>query len=70
MSNYICSRCGKSAYYDGRCGDGPILLCGCDKGPWVDDGRGGYHYPTGAEPIQEQDAPRAPWPHNPNGGRD
>jgi len=31
MSNYVCSYCGKGAYYDGRCGDGPVLMCGCDK---------------------------------------
>jgi hypothetical protein len=49
--NYRCSQCGAAAYFDGRCGDGPILLCGCDNGPWVDDGRGGYHYPTGAKAI-------------------
>lgn len=29
--SYSCSRCGKEAYYDGRCGDGPILMCNCDK---------------------------------------
>ena len=35
--SYVCSQCGASCYYDGRCGDGPILTCGCDKrGP---DGR-------------------------------
>lgn len=28
--DYFCSCCGASAYYDGRCGDGPILMCGCD----------------------------------------
>lgn len=43
MSNYECSVCGAATYYDGRCGDGPILMCGCDKGHWVDDGRGGYY---------------------------
>jgi hypothetical protein len=31
MSNYVCSYCGAAAYYDGRCGDGPVLMCGCDK---------------------------------------
>ncbi len=29
MSDYECSTCGSSAYYDGRCGDGPILMCNC-----------------------------------------
>lgn len=28
---WICSKCSKDAYYDGRCGDGPVLMCGCDK---------------------------------------
>lgn len=31
MSQYKCNLCGAGAYYDGRCGDGPILMCGCDK---------------------------------------
>ena len=31
MSTYVCSLCGAGAYHDGRCGDGPILMCGCDK---------------------------------------
>ena len=53
MSNYICSHCGAGAYYDGRCGDGPILMCGCDKGQWINDGRGGYYdNPTGAKAVE------------------
>lgn len=55
MSNYVCSNCGAQAYYDGRCGDGPILMCGCDKRGrrWVNDGRGGYYTnPSGAEPVE------------------
>lgn len=28
---FRCNKCGATAYYDGRCGDGPILMCGCDK---------------------------------------
>lgn len=56
MSNYVCSRCGAGAYYDGRCGDGPILMCGCDKGRWIDDGRGGYHdNPTGAQAVKDDE---------------
>jgi hypothetical protein len=55
MSNYVCSSCGAAAYYDGRCGDGPVLMCGCDKRGrrWVNDGRGGYYTnPSGAEPVE------------------
>jgi Protein of unknown function (DUF2934) len=37
-TNYVCSRCGSGAYFDGRCGDGPILMCGC----------GGYASPVPA----------------------
>ncbi len=36
---YICNKCGKEAFYDGRCGDGPILICGCDKIGSYYDGR-------------------------------
>lgn len=25
---WYCEHCGQPAYYDGRCGDGPILMCG------------------------------------------
>jgi hypothetical protein len=43
-TDYVCSICGAAAYYDGRCGDGPVLTCGCDRSyGWVDDGRGGYY---------------------------
>lgn len=49
---WSCSRCGKAAYFDGRCGDGPVLLCGCDLGEWVPDRGGGYYYPTGAKAIR------------------
>jgi hypothetical protein len=50
---YVCSVCGESAYYDGRCGDGPILTCECDQsGRWVEDGRGGYYENSkNAQPI-------------------
>lgn len=67
MSNYVCSRCGAGAYYDGRCGDGPILMCGCDKGQWINDGRGGYYdNPTGAQAVEGKEdtstaAERAYW---------
>ena len=51
--NYVCSNCGTPCYYDGRCGDGPVLYCDCVKnGHWINDGRGGYHYPlNNAQPI-------------------
>ena len=53
MAEYVCSSCGAAAYYDGRCGDGPVLMCGCDKGQWIDDGRGGYHdNPKNAHPVE------------------
>lgn len=57
-NNYKCSICGKAAYYDGRCGDGPVLMCGCDRAGsrWVDDGRGGFWTnPTGAKPVDAKD---------------
>jgi hypothetical protein len=57
-NDYVCRHCGKPAYYDGRMGDGPILTCGCDKGQWINDGRGGfYDNPTGAKPVQKRDLP-------------
>lgn len=55
MAEWVCSVCGEPAYYDGRCGDGPVLVCGCDKGgEWIDEGsRGGYYTnPTGARPVR------------------
>lgn len=58
MSDYVCSNCGAAAYYDGRCGDGPVLLCGCDErgGRWVNDGRGGYHTnPLDAKAVESSD---------------
>jgi len=53
MSGYSCSVCGAEAYHDGRMGDGPILMCGCDKrgSRWVNDGRGYRTNPSGAEPV-------------------
>lgn len=58
---YKCNKCGAEAYYDGRMGDGPVLICGCDEGPWVDDGRGGFHWPTGAEPVEDKGRPKKGW---------
>lgn len=53
MKDYVCSNCGDFCYYDGRCGDGPVLMCECfKKGVWINDGRGGYHvYPNNAHPV-------------------
>lgn len=60
MDSYVCSRCGAGAYYDGRCGDGPVLMCGCDQGRWIDDGRGGYYdNPTGASAVHGAPRPSA-----------
>lgn len=50
----VCSICGTEAYYDGRCGDGPILTCSCANGEWVDDGRGGYVV-TNAKAVKTAD---------------
>lgn len=65
MSNYVCSICGAEAYFDGRCGDGPVLICGCDKrrSRWVDEGsRGGYWTnPSGACPIEATDFDSGDW---------
>ncbi len=44
---YTCSDCGSEALYDGRCGDGPVLVCDCRK-------KGHYAYGvfvTTAKPI-------------------
>jgi len=53
MRDYKCSVCGAGALYDGRCGDGPVLTCNCNRGEWIDDGRGGYYdNPTNAKPVK------------------
>jgi len=56
MSSYVCSNCGAAAYYDGRCGDGPVLMCGCDKRGRrkVNEGSRGVWYtnPSGAHPVE------------------
>lgn len=58
MSNYVCSNCGSAAYYDGRCGDGPVLMCNCAKrgSRKVDEGSRGIWYtnPSGAEPVENE----------------
>lgn len=41
-SNSACSRCGTACYYDGRCGDGAVLMCNCDaaeRAYWANDRR-------------------------------
>lgn len=58
MNDYVCNRCGAKAFYDGRCGDGPILTCGCDKrgSVYVKDRGGGYWTnPTNAQPVQQDE---------------
>lgn len=53
MSRYHCSHCGASAYYDGRCGDGPVLTCGCDRVVQVPDRMGFASLPTtDAKPVK------------------
>lgn len=31
MDKYRCNHCGREAYHDGRCGDGPVAMCDCHK---------------------------------------
>lgn len=52
-----CSNCGQECYYDGRCGDGPVLICKCTKRKrWINDGRGGYEvYANDAHPIEDDE---------------
>jgi hypothetical protein len=50
--------CGASAYYDGRCGDGPILMCGCDKQKkWYVDEKTGKAVivDSPAQPVREEE---------------
>ncbi|MHA2066418.1 MAG: hypothetical protein ACXABY_18760 [Candidatus Thorarchaeota archaeon] len=59
--DYVCSVCGAGVYYDGRCGDGPVLMCRCDEigSTYVKDRMGGYHTnPTGAKPVPKSRGPR------------
>ncbi len=55
LNNYVCSNCGSRCGYDGRCGDGPYLVCKCgspENSFWVNDGQGGYAiYLNNATPI-------------------
>lgn len=64
--SYVCSNCGAPAYNDGRCGDGPVLICNCvKKGKFINDGRGGYYiYPNNPQPIDEEyNNEHEEWPH-------
>lgn len=60
--NYVCSNCGARCGYDGRCGDGPYLVCKCaspENTHFVDDGRGGYEvYLNGARPVHFTEHPK------------
>lgn len=52
MSRYVCSYCGAEAYYDGRCGDGPVLVCGHEStGDWD---QGTYREGRG-KPVDDRD---------------
>jgi len=50
---YVCSECGEPCYFDGRCGDGPVLYCKCGReGYNVPDRIGFYFQPyNNAKPI-------------------
>lgn len=58
MSSYKCNVCGAAAYYDGRMGDGAILMCGCDKKgiPYVDPRTGEAKVaPSPAKPVKDEE---------------
>ena len=61
MSDYVCSNCGEEAYYDGRCGDGPVLICNCRNGRWVNDGSGGYQTTRNGAHAVRKDEYDDPW---------
>lgn len=53
---YVCSRCGAEAYHDGRCDDGPVLVCGCDRPRQMNDRFDKVSIPTtDARPIPADD---------------
>lgn len=55
-AKYVCSYCGAAAYYDGRCGDGPVLVCGCDRVRRLKDRIGHADIPTtGARAIPAEE---------------
>lgn len=58
MSQYSCNLCGAPAYHDGRMGDGPILMCGCDKQKkWYIDPQTGKSVivDSPAQPVKEEE---------------
>lgn len=65
MRKWVCSKCEKDAFYDGRCGDSPVLVCGCDRvgRKYIPDrcGMGYYTNPSGAEPVLVEDGPSGGW---------
>jgi hypothetical protein len=55
--NYVCSVCQKKAVIKDPKRP-PFLTCGCDKGAWVGDAKGGkYSNPTRARPILSHEEP-------------
>lgn len=70
METHFCSNCGSVCGYDGRCGDGPYLVCSCasqENSYWVSEGsRGGYTaYVNGAHPIRASEMKAAKLLENP-----
>ena len=53
---YVCSICRKRAVV--KDAQRVFLVCGCDKGSWVSDTKGGhYANSTGAKPILSNEEP-------------
>lgn len=67
METHVCSNCGQVCNYDGRCGDGPYLVCACatpENTRWVDDGRGGYMtYLNDAHPVSWHEYEKKRYPN-------
>lgn len=54
---YVCSVCGKRAISKDT--QHVFLICGCDKGSWVSDPKGGHYINTaGAKPIPSNEEPK------------
>lgn len=59
-NNYICSVCQRKAVIKDPKRP-PFLVCGCDKGSWVSDAKGGrYANSTGAKPILNHEKLESP----------